>query len=102
MTKTKLSQLSGVSNSFISNMTTGKANPSLRIMEAIARALQVPLPILLESTDLDRQALNRLVGGKAPSSLPPGYERVSVILPEHQAYVVKRWGENSMKKLQKP
>lgn len=99
MTNLELSKRSGVSIAFISNLTTGKGNPSLKIMEAIARALEVPLPILLESTDLDQKTLDTLAGGKAPSSLPLGYERVSAILPEHHAFIVKKWAAQSQKKL---
>ena len=102
MTKHELSERSGISISFLSDLTTGKANPSLRVMEAIAKSLDVPLPLLLESTDLNQAALDVLAGGRAPSSLPLGYERVSVVLPEHRAFIVKRWGEEVKKKLQAP
>lgn len=100
MTKHDLADRSGVSISFLSDLTTGKANPSLKIMEAIAHALNVPLTFLLESTDLSKADLDALVGGRPLSSVPAGYERVSVILPEHQAFIVKKWAEQALKKLQ--
>ena len=50
MTKNELSERSGVSISFLSDLTTGKANPSLKVMEAIANALETSLPPLLTST----------------------------------------------------
>jgi transcriptional regulator with XRE-family HTH domain len=99
MTKHDLSEKAGISISFLSDLTNGKANPSLKIMEAIADALETPLPMLLESTDLDRHALDAVAGGKAPRSLPQGYERVCAVLPEHQAFVVKKWGEATRHKL---
>lgn len=99
MTKKELSDRSGVSISFLSDLTTGKANPSLKVMEDIAQALETPLPLLLESTDLNKEALDALAGGKAPRSLPPGFERVAAVLPEHQAFIVKKWGEATRKKL---
>ncbi|KAE9622561.1 MULTISPECIES: transcriptional regulator [Aeromonas] len=99
MTKHQLSELSGVSISFLSDLTTGKANPSLKVMEAISKALDTPLPLLLESTDLNQESLDVLAGGKAPSSLPAGFERVSVILPSHKAFIVKKWGDDTKKKL---
>jgi transcriptional regulator with XRE-family HTH domain len=99
MTKKELHDLSGVSNSFLSDLTTGNGNPSIKVMEAIANALEVPLPMLLESTDLDKESLDVLAGGAFRQSLPPGYERVSVVLPEHKAFIVKRWGEETRKKL---
>lgn len=99
MTKHDLSVKAGVSVSFLSDITTGKANPSLKVMEDIAKALETPLPLLLESTDLDKAALEALAGEKVPSSLPPGYERVAVVLPEHQAFIVKKWGEEARQRL---
>lgn len=66
MTKKELSDRSGVSISFLSDLTTGKANPSLKVMEDIAQALETPLPLLLESTDLDKEALDALAGGNTP------------------------------------
>ncbi|CAD7741863.1 MULTISPECIES: transcriptional regulator [Xanthomonas] len=102
MTKNELSKRADVSISFLSDLTNGKANPSLKVMEAIADALETPLPLLLESTDLDRETLAALTPGQTfPSSLPPGYERVSVVLPSQKAYIVKRWGEDIRQKLRK-
>jgi len=99
ITKNELSERSGVSISFLSDLTSGKANPSLKVMEAIANALETPLPLLLESTDLDRHTLDALAGGKAPGGPPTGYEKVSAVLPEHLAFVVKKWSEGGRKKL---
>jgi transcriptional regulator with XRE-family HTH domain len=99
MTKHELSERAGISISFLSDLTNGKANPSLKIMEAIADALGVPLTLLLESTDLDRHTLALVTGSKATQGLPQGYERVFAVLPEHQAFIVKKWGEAAQKKL---
>lgn len=94
ITKEQLAEMSGVSMSFISDLTNGKGNPSLRIMERIADALDEPLPTLLEETDLDTKSLEALAGGK-PRGLKEGYERVSVILPSHQAYIVRQWAKQA-------
>lgn len=99
MTKQELSKRSGISISFLSDLTTGKANPSLKVMEAIAAALETPLPLMLESTDLDKETLEALAGGKASSNLPAGYEWVCAILPEHKAFIVKKWGEETRQKI---
>jgi transcriptional regulator with XRE-family HTH domain len=99
MTKHELSEKAGISISFLSDLTNGKANPSLKTMEAIAEALGVSLTLLLESTDLDRHALEQVSGGKSKQGLPPGYERVVAVLPEHQAFIVKKWSEHAQKKL---
>jgi transcriptional regulator with XRE-family HTH domain len=72
MTKHELADKAHISISFLSDLTNGKANPSLKIMEAIADALDTPLPTLLEWTDLDRDSLDALAGGHAPRSLPEG------------------------------
>lgn len=94
MTKEQLAEMSGVSMSFISDLTNGKGNPSLRIMEQIADSLDVPLPELLEETDLDPKSLEVLAGGK-PRGIKEGYERVSVILPSHQAYIARQWAKQA-------
>lgn len=101
MTKHELSERSGVSISFLSDLTTGKGNPSLKVMEAIARALDTPLPLLLEATDLDKATLDALAGGKAVSSLPPGFQRVSVILPDFRAFQARQWADEARKQLER-
>ena len=69
-------------------------------MEKIAVALDVPLSFLLESTDLDREALEILRGGKVRAyDVPVGYERIVAILPEHRAFQVKKWAEEAREKL---
>jgi transcriptional regulator with XRE-family HTH domain len=70
MTKHDLADQAHISISFLSDLSNGKANPSLKIMAAIAEALETPLPTLLEWTDLDQESLDALAGGKAPCSLP--------------------------------
>jgi transcriptional regulator with XRE-family HTH domain len=99
MTKNDLAEKADISNSFLSDLTNGKANPSLKIMEAIADALETPLAGLLETTDLDPKLLDALADGKARRSLPKGYVRVSAVLPEHQAFIVHKWDEAARKKL---
>jgi transcriptional regulator with XRE-family HTH domain len=99
MTKNELSEMAGISVSFLSDLTNGKANPSLKIMEAIAEAFNAPLPMLLEMTDLCRDDLAMLAEGKNQNSLPNGYERVSAILPKYQASMVKKWDDLTRQKL---
>jgi len=99
MTKSELAKKAGMSVSFLSDLTHDQANPSLRIMEAIAHALDTPLPALLETTDLDRQTLEELAGGKSKLSLPEGYARVAAILTEFQAFTVRQWDQENRKRL---
>lgn len=100
MTKSELAAKADMSVSFLSDLTTGKANPSLKIMESIGTALETPLPMLLESSDLDREALDAIAGGKMPQSLPKGFVRICAELPEAKAYVVRKWEEEAKKKMQ--
>lgn len=99
MTKVELAQRANMSPSFLSELTNGRANPSLKIMESIAHALGVPLPMLLEATDLPQELLDALAGGKAPRSLPEGFVRVCAILKEYQAFNVRQWDEANRKAL---
>jgi transcriptional regulator with XRE-family HTH domain len=100
MTKNDLAIKAGISISFLSDLTNGKANPSLKVMEAIADALETSLPTLLELTDLDKAALVELAGGRTSRILPEGFFRVSAILTEFQAYKVQQWDQESRKRLQ--
>ena len=99
MTKSELAEQAGISVSFLSDLTNGKANPSLKIMDAIARALDSALPALLEISDLDDETLDALAGGKAIKSLPNGYVRVSAILTEFQSFTAMQWDQENRKKL---
>lgn len=101
MTKTELAERADISVSFLSDLTNGKANPSLKIMEAIAEALQAALPALLEITDLDQASLDALAGKRVLKSLPNGYVRVSVILTEFQAFTVKQWDQENRKNMER-
>jgi transcriptional regulator with XRE-family HTH domain len=101
MTKHDLAEKAGISISFLSDLTNGKANPSLKILGSIADALNVPLPALLEMTDLDKATLDALAGGKAPQSLPDGFLRIAAILNDYQAYIVKQWDEANRELLAK-
>jgi len=90
MTKHELALQADISDSFLSDLTNGRANPSLRVIEAIAEALETSLPLLLELTDLDKETLDELAGRKAPRSLPHGFLRVSAVLTEYQAFRVRQ------------
>lgn len=102
ISKEELAAKAGVSNSFLSDITNGNGNPSLRIMEAIASALDTPLPTLLELTDLDKESLNELAGGSFSSSLPPGFTRLSAILKTgYEVMQVKEWHHKNLDQLRK-
>lgn len=102
LTKYELADQAGISISFLSDLTNGKANPSLKIMEAIALALNEPLPALLESSDLDKESISILAAISPPSSLPAGYVRTSAILTEYQAFAVQQWDQANRKLISQP
>lgn len=43
------------------------------------------------------QAVSR-VWAAAKGNLPEGFERVTAVLPEHQAFIVKKWAEDARKR----
>jgi len=53
----------------------------------------------VKSLDLTRgavsQAVHRVWAAHEAKSLPEGYERVSAVLPEHQAFIVKKWAQEA-------
>lgn len=100
MSKHQLSEVAGVSISFISDITSGQGNPSIKVMEKIAVALKTPLPFLMECSDLPPEALEELAGHEYQASVAPGYERVSVVLPAHRAFIVRRWAEETARQLE--
>jgi transcriptional regulator with XRE-family HTH domain len=99
LSKNELADRAGISVSFLSDLTNGRANPSLKIMEAIATALEMPLPPLLEMTDLDQETMRVLTNGKATSMLPEGLVRSTAILTEYQDFMVKQWDRENRKGL---
>lgn len=99
ITKNELAERAGISVSFLSDLTNGKANPSLKVMESIAEALGVTLPALLEMTDLDQASLDALGETKWGGHLAEGYARVSAILTEYQAFTVQQWDSANRKQL---
>jgi len=97
--KRKLAERSGVSTSFLSDLTHDKANPSLRIMESIADALETPLPALLELTNIDKEIVDELMKGKPQSRLPEGYVHASALLTDFQAYQASLWNAENKKEV---
>lgn len=103
LTRQELAKRTSISNSFISDLLRGRANPSLRIMESISNALAVPLPYLLEHSDLpsEHHAGLKDNGPRPPNNLPPGFERVTAVVTEFQAFQIKQWSEHSANVLAK-
>jgi hypothetical protein len=49
---------------------------------------------------MDRQSLEALTGGQL-KGLAEGYERVSLLLPSHQAFIAKQWAKDAKEHLKK-
>ena len=101
MTKQALAQKAGMSISFLSDLTNGKANPSLKIMAAIASALEVELPILLQAPDTVPAVHEAHGRYQVERHLPQGLSQVSAVLTDYQAFSVRQWDEANRKALSK-
>lgn len=71
----------------------------------IARAVLVegvPQATFVSSLKLTRgavsQAVHRVWVSHEERSVPEGYERVTAVLPAHQAFIVKKWANEAAKK----
>lgn len=103
MTKQALAQRAGMSMSFLSDLTNGKANPSLKIMAAIASALEVALPSLLQNPDAGPAAApvvrENTASYRLPRQLPQGMAQVAALLTAYQAFHVRQWDQANRKAL---
>jgi len=85
-------------------------------MEAIAEALETPLPMLLEVTDLDKETIGKVKteeentreelglekGKSLLPSLPDDYVRCTAILSAFQAFSVRQWDQENRQKIKFP
>lgn len=99
MTKQALSHKAGMSISFLSDLTNGKANPSLKIMAAIASALDVTLPALLQTPDAAPAVQQASGSYRVGRRLPSGLSHVAAVLTEYQAFHVRQWDQANRKTL---
>lgn len=90
ISKAELAERAGVSVSFINELTHDNANPSLRIIEAIAKVLEMPLPLLFDSSDMSA-AERALLGEDDSGHLAKGFVWKGAVLTEFQAYQVAQW-----------
>ncbi len=100
LTKSELAEKAGVSISFFTDLTNDKANPSLRIIEAIAKALDTPLPLLFDSSDMSAAERAILTEG-SEGKLAKGFVWKGAILSEFQAYQVEQWDRENRKLIKK-
>ncbi len=102
MKVSELHRLSAVSVSFLSDLTKGKGNPSIKVMQQIAEALNVPLPLLLENVESQiwNDYYDKEVKRVIPE-LPQGFEYVGAILPSEKAFRVAKWDKETREHLKK-
>ena len=71
----------------------------------IARGVLVlgqPQAAFITSLGLTKGAVSQAVTAFSSKNVPQGYERVSAVLPEHQAFIVKKWAEDAATKKKEP
>lgn len=100
ISKAELAERAGVSVSFLFEMTHDNANPSLRIIEAIAKALETPLPLLFDSSDMSA-AERALLGEVDTGHLAKGFVWKGAVLTEFQAYQVAQWDRENRENIKK-
>ena len=83
----ELAARTGTSAANLSDIINGKGNPSLKTMEAIAKAFQVPLPAMLLSNGDD---LRTLVGKGAFGDMPDSCEWVAAIVRSDQVQHIRQ------------
>ncbi|QKV55137.1 helix-turn-helix domain-containing protein (plasmid) [Comamonas antarctica] len=101
LTKQSLAQKAGMSISFLSDLTNGKANPSLKIMAAIASALDTPLPDLLRTANAAPAAAEPPGQYRVVRRLPQGLTQVAAVLTDYQAFHVRQWDAANRKTMGK-
>lgn len=105
LNKRDLARLSGISSATLTTLLNGKtANPSLEIMQGIAKGFAIPLPLMLKPLESEEWqsalAVARSRKEAAEQSLLPGYAIVDVtVLTEAQVAEVNRWSKDIQAKL---
>jgi hypothetical protein len=98
-------------NAMKKQLTEDQFRASIKGLDVGAQTLEIARGVLVEGRQqvsfvqalgLSRgavsQAVQRVWAAFEANSLPDGYERVSAVLPEHQAYIVKKWAGEAAKK----
>ena len=94
----ELSEKSGVSIAFFNALVNGRENPSLRIIAQIAQALNTPLPMLLDDTDMDIKTMESLAQQKL-YEFPDELVWQGGVLNKYQAFQVRQWSKENKKTL---
>jgi len=92
-------------------LTEGQFQEAIKGLEVGQQTIEIAHGVLVEgkpqsefatALGLSRgavsQAVTRVWLAHESKNLPRGYERVSAVLPEHQAFIVKKWVEDARKR----
>ncbi len=92
-------------------LTEGQFHEAVKGLKVGVQTLEIARGVLLDGRpqaefvallELSRgavsQAVNRVWAVHQAKNLLHGYERVSAVLPEHQAFIVKKWTEDATRK----
>lgn len=93
-----LSRMANLSTAYLTSVLNGTGNPTLKSMQAIAKAFAIPLPLLLKPIESDEWQTALAVAAAernaAEKDLPPGYGILeAVVLPEHKIFEVRQWAK---------
>lgn len=93
MTRADLSKISGVSNSYLTDLSYDSPkpfNPSLKTMQAIAFALDVHLSYLLDPTNLDQEQFKNHCETLAKDKQDTDLVYITLSLPPKKALEVQK------------
>ena len=106
-TRQQLADVSGVSYGIICGILSGSSeNLTLKTMQNVADALEIPLPLLLKPLDSDEWkailAITKFDALNRTPILPSDYTILrNVILPCHKAAIVLDWCKQADRELEK-
>lgn len=103
--KSDLAEMAGVSTAFMTSLTRGEGNPTIKTMQALSEGLGIPLPLLLRPLESEEWQAIMTVSARAhgnEEALPPGFVHVEpTILPQYRAETVQQWAKTAQKKINK-
>ena len=83
MRKQDLATKSGISVSFISDITNLKGNPSINNIQKIADALEIPVPLLFLPLDVNWMEIDSISS--------PNYVHVFARVTRPESFCIKKW-----------
>ena len=97
----ELSRRCAISVAFLTDIFSGKGNPSLEKIEVIAAALETPLPYLFSNAEKEFWDQVDDILSQPTFKLPPGFVNFFGILSESQAKEARLWYSENRSRLRK-